>query len=133
MNRPPLGTLYGRALRLKCPHCGQAPMFSGWFRMHARCAACQLKFERASGYFLGSTYINYGLTSLFVTVAYVGLHFGAGIENRLLMPSLMAFVVLFPLVFFRFARALWLAMDCYWDWQGVESESRPLPSPPSNS
>ena len=98
--------------------------------MHARCQTCQLKFERSPGYFLGSTYVNYGLTSLFVTVTYIGLHFGAGIRNETLTPVLLAFVLLFPLIFFRYARALWLAMDCYWDWRGVEEESQ-LASTPS--
>lgn len=96
--------------------------------MNPRCHTCQLKYERSPGYFLGSTYVNYGLTSLFVTVAYIGLHFGVGIHNDFLLPPLMAFVVLFPILFFRYARALWLALDCYWDWNAIEQESRPVKS-----
>lgn len=79
--------------------------------MHSNCSDCRLKYERAPGYFLGSAYINYGITAVLITVTYVSLHFGAGFENR----TLAAFCVLFPLFFFRYARSLWLAMDYYID------------------
>ena len=38
--------------------------------MHERCPHCGVKFEREPGFFLGSIYINYGLTALIVAVAY---------------------------------------------------------------
>ena len=83
--------------------------------MHPECSNCRLRYERAPGYFLGSTYINYALTALTLTIAYVVLHFKAGYDNRTLMLPLVAYCVLFPLLSFRHARALWLAMDCYCD------------------
>lgn len=83
--------------------------------MNADCPACGFHFERDPGYFLGSVYLNYGLTALTMTAAYVLLHLGLGVSNRALLPPLLAWCVGFPLVFFRFARALWLAMDCYFD------------------
>ena len=83
--------------------------------MHESCANCKFKYERAPGYFLGSSYINYGLTTLTLTFGYIGLHFGAGFTNRTLAVPLGAYCVLFPLLCFRHARALWLAMDCFID------------------
>jgi uncharacterized protein (DUF983 family) len=115
MQRPPASTLIFRALRLKCPRCGQAPMFSGLFCTIERCAHCGLKFEREPGYFLGSIYINYGITALLLTVAWITLRFGYGIESRWLVFGLAAFLVVFQMFFFRYARALWLALDCQFD------------------
>ena len=115
-----LGTALSRAIRLHCPVCGHGRLFAGWFRMHERCDGCGLKYERDPGYFLGSAYINYGLTAVILTAAYIGLHFGAGYSNRTLTPWLVTFCVLFPLVFFRYARAYWLAMDCYFDPQEID-------------
>jgi uncharacterized protein (DUF983 family) len=109
-----------RALRLRCPRCGGGRLFFGFFRMYPECPNCKLKYERAPGYFLGSAYFNYGVTAAILTVAYVGLHFGVGLSNRALTPWLVAFCVLFPLFFFRYARSLWLAMDCYFDVTGFE-------------
>ena len=83
--------------------------------MHPSCSNCKLRYERAPGYFLGSAYINYGWTTVTLTIAYVVLHFKAGYDNHTLWAPLLAYCVLFPLLSFRHARAFWLAMDCYWD------------------
>lgn len=83
--------------------------------MHADCPSCKLRYERAPGYFLGSAYINYGVTAVLLTAAYATLHFAAGYSNRVLALPLGAFCVLFPLLFFRYARSLWLALDCFFD------------------
>ena len=110
-----LGTALGRALLLRCPVCGQGRLFRNFFSMHPRCSACGFKFERAPGYFLGSTYINYGVTAFLTTVSYVSLHFGLRWGNEILLPALAVFCLIFPLVFFRFARSLWLSVDCCLD------------------
>ena len=47
------------ALRLRCPRCGRAPLFRGWFAMNVVCAVCDLRFERAQGYWVGAIYVNY--------------------------------------------------------------------------
>lgn len=87
-------------------------MFTSLFHMHATCPECGLKFEREPGYFLGSIYINYGLTALITTITWIVLHLGYGIEARPLAIALLAFCVVFGIFFFRYARALWLALDC---------------------
>lgn len=87
-------------------------MFTGLFRMHPTCPECGLRFEREPGYFLGSIYINYGLTALLTTAGWISLRFVYGVESRWAISGFAAFCVLFPIFFFRYARALWLAMDC---------------------
>jgi uncharacterized protein (DUF983 family) len=120
-----MGTLIGRALKLRCPRCAGGKLFLGWFRMYEACPNCKLKYERAPGYFLGSAYINYGLTAFIVTGAYMALRYGAGIPRATLAAPLLAFCVGFPLFFFRYARALWLSMDYYFDVEGfADAEER---------
>lgn len=113
--KPAAGVLVARALRLRCPRCGRGPLFAGWFKMPERCTGCGLKFERAPGYFLGSSYINYGATAVMLIVAYPVLHYGFDLTNQQLAPWLSGLCVLFPLWAFRYARALWLALDCQFD------------------
>jgi uncharacterized protein (DUF983 family) len=110
-----LWKILGRTLRLRCPRCGQGKLFCGWFTMPRQCAACGLRFEREPGYFLGSIYFNYGVTALLVTVAYLILFAFTDISPDVLLWSLTAFCVLFPLWFFRYARALWMAWDHFAD------------------
>lgn len=104
-----------RSLRLRCPLCGQGPLFRGWFAMHETCSGCGLKYNREPGYFLGSIYINYTLTAILVTAGYFGLYFGTDIDRDIILGISAAFSLAFPALFFRFARSLWLGMDLFWD------------------
>lgn len=130
MSRPTAGQLIARALQLRCPRCGEAKMFTGLIRMHDTCPACGMRFEREPGYFLGSIYINYGLTALITTIAYVTLRFGWNVESKLLPFSLLAFCVVFPLFFFRYARALWLALDLRFESEQFFQGKIPVPGGP---
>ncbi|MEZ6131479.1 MAG: DUF983 domain-containing protein [Planctomycetaceae bacterium] len=122
IGRLSFGQALFRGVTLRCPACARGRLFRNMFQMHAECGECGFRFERAPGYFLGSTYINYGITALTTTVSYVVLHFGLGYSRDHLLPGLLAFCLIFPLVFFRFARSLWLALDCFFDRVGA-SES----------
>lgn len=116
------GTLWSQAMRLRCPRCGQGILFQGWFLMHERCSSCNLKYERSPGYFLGSAYFNYGQTAATMTATYMILHFGYGVSKNWLLPPLAVYCTLWPLFWFRYARALWLAFDCYMDPTDFESD-----------
>jgi uncharacterized protein (DUF983 family) len=119
MTKPESGNSYftamSRAWRLRCPRCGHAPLFKNWFRMHVECGHCQLRFEREPGYFLGSIYINYGLTALLVTVFYLLLFAGGWTSPQTALWMVAGFSLVFPIWFFRYARSLWLGFDQYWD------------------
>jgi len=104
---------------LLCPICAEGKLFSGFIQMHKCCPKCGFQFERAPGYFLGSTYINYGATTLLTTWTYMVLRFGFEIPKSSLIPALAGFCVIFPVVFFRYARSLWLSFDCYFDRTGA--------------
>ena len=110
---------FSRGIRLKCPMCGEGRLFAGFIRMHKNCSECAFHFERGPGYFLGSTYINYGVTTLLTTWTYMVLRFGFEVSKSLLIPALAAFCVIFPVLFFRYARSLWLSFDCYFDRTGA--------------
>jgi uncharacterized protein (DUF983 family) len=120
---PPLGFVgrIVRAMRLRCPRCGRGRLFAGWFTMHDKCSECGLDLRREPGFYLGSIYINYGLTAFAVTAVYVtAVATGHGRDRPLLWGTL-AFCVLFPLWFFRYARSLWLSMDQFWDADANDS------------
>ena len=100
-----------RALRLRCPRCGRAPLFRGWFTMNLVCAVCDLTFERAQGYWVGAIYVNYSVT---VTIAVAGgflLWVRAGVDPVGQLALWIPFVVVLPLWFFRYSRSLWLGLE----------------------
>jgi uncharacterized protein (DUF983 family) len=115
LRRPPLVAALTQALRLRCPMCGRSKLFRSWFRMHHACDQCGIKFDRGPGFYLGSIYINYGLTAFVVTVGYLVMFFADTPYPGTRLVLLSAFCLLFPLCFFRYARSLWLAMDVYFD------------------
>jgi len=101
----------GRGLRLRCPRCGVGAVFAGPFRVHERCPACGLVFEREAGYFVGAIYLNYGATTLISIAGYFALDAWLGLDVR---PQLLlwgTFAVTFPLWFFRYSKSLWLSLD----------------------
>lgn len=104
-----------RAVRLRCPFCGQGRLFRGFYVMHSHCEACGRNFEREPGFFLGSIYFNYGLTALVVAIAYPVLLFGYEVPETPLLIGAGLFTLVFPLVFFRHARSLWLGFDQFAD------------------
>ena len=117
-------TVQSRAWRLRCPRCGEGKLFVGWFRMYSHCYKCRLRYQREPGYFLGSVYINYGLTAILLIVLYLSMFFSdvppRYLDTRfgqidLQLTISLAFTVIFPLCFHRYARSLWMAFDQYWD------------------
>ncbi|MCI0334755.1 MAG: DUF983 domain-containing protein [Planctomycetes bacterium] len=122
----PVVVLWWRALWLRCPACGNAPIFRGWFAMHDVCGACGRRFNRGPGYLLGSIYFNYGVTAMLVIVFYFAMFFGDVLTDGQRLVLLSLFAAVFALWFFRYARALWMAFDERWDPWPNEEETREL-------
>ncbi|HYV57324.1 MAG TPA: DUF983 domain-containing protein [Candidatus Nitrosopolaris sp.] len=108
---PPAARVLGRALRLRCPRCGAASLYGGFFAMHESCAVCELRFEREPGYFVGAIYINYAVTAAAALGSVFLLDVVVGLSLRQELMIGVGLGVLVPVVFFRYARSLWLALD----------------------
>lgn len=93
--------------------------------MHERCPACGRTFNRAPGYFLGAIYFNYGVTAALMIAGYFTAFFTLGRVGPGGLAALAGFCLVFPLWFFRYARALWIAFDERWDpWPNEEEVRR---------
>jgi uncharacterized protein (DUF983 family) len=114
--RPPLRSVLPRALRLRCPHCGEGGLFRGILAVRSECDRCGLAFFRESGYFVGSMYVNVVLTEIIMAAAYIFslflpplFHFGWMTEVALWMCA----AVVVSLSLTRWTRSFWLAVD-FW-------------------
>lgn len=83
--------------------------------MHAHCPYCGQSLEREPGFYLGSIYINYGLTGLIAIVAAFVLRFRYDVPQNPLLIGGLAFTLVFPLFVFPWARSLWLGFDQWRD------------------
>ncbi len=124
-----------RAFRLRCPRCGEGQLYSSLFRMHKACPHCGYDFQREPGFYLGSIYINYGWTALITVVGFVVLRLGFDFPRGPLLIGFTTFCVIFPLLFFHHARALWLAMDFNFDPTGgrPRQPANPEENPPART
>ena len=105
--------LFGRAFFLRCPNCGGGGLFRSWFSIKSECPTCELRIERESGSFTGSMTINLVVTEIVWVVALVAMLIATWPSPPviLLQWGSILLMVLFPLLFFRHAKTLWLAFD----------------------
>jgi len=106
--------LFSRALRLRCPNCGQGRLFTSWLRMRERCPVCGLRLERGEeGYQVGSYMFNIVAAEL----VFAALFLGAVVLTwptppwKVLEYGGIALMVVAPFVFFPFSKTLFLAFD----------------------
>lgn len=106
--------LTGRALLLRCPNCGGGPVLRNWFKLRERCPTCGLRLERGEhDYFTGSILVNFVLSGVLFLVALAVIVVATWPDVpwdvlQYLMPLL---ILVAPVVFFPFAKLLWLAFD----------------------
>lgn len=105
-----LWLLLVRAVKLRCPVCGQGRLFRSWFTMYADCPHCGYHFEREDGYFTGAMAINLIVTEIVVLIAVVILAVNA-VPIALDLVIGVVLCVAAPLLGFRHSRSFWMALD----------------------
>ncbi len=105
--------MWSRAIRRRCPVCGQGHLFHRWFWMVERCPRCGLQFERAEGTWSGSVGLNMIVTFalLFFVMISVFLATYPDVSTRTLAVSAGAVAVICPFAFFPLSRTVWLSID----------------------
>ncbi len=115
-----LYTLWDTGIRLRCPVCEQGRLFEGWFTMLPTCAHCSVRFERHEGEVVGGMALSISLTSLIFLVGFLVTETVLDWPTWLQLVLWVSFAVAFPILFYRYSRALWVAFlyltgDVFWD------------------
>lgn len=88
-----------------------------WFTIRRCCAACGLRFERSvdeeQDYWLGAYTLNFIVTEIVFGVALLVVLLATWPDTpwRLLLFGGGALMVVMPIAFYPFSKALWLAID----------------------
>jgi uncharacterized protein (DUF983 family) len=113
--RPP--TLLLRGFLLRCPRCGGAKLFSGWFKPPDPCPACGLSFNRDNDATVGWIIVNLGVTE----IVFVALALAVLLVTWPAVPwtglTVVAVAVngLLPLLLVPFSRTVWAAIELLMD------------------
>lgn len=112
--------LGGRALRLSCPHCGEAPVLARctslrkWGSVRARCDACNFRFERSDdSYFSGAMLTNLLMSELLFAIGFLisVIALWPDVPWDFLTYAGAAGMVLTPALLYPVAKLLWLTID----------------------
>src|SRR5688500_20379729 len=109
-----IGILFGRAMLLRCPACGQSGLFASLYTPKKTCPGCGLLLQReGDGYELGSLAVNLIVAELIWIVTFVGILVWTWPNPpwTLLQWGSAVMMVALPLLFLRHARVLALALD----------------------
>jgi uncharacterized protein (DUF983 family) len=111
-----LWRLVGCALRLRCPVCGTGRLFRSYFTPNERCPHCGFLIARGNeygheGYFTGAMAINLVITGVVPLVVLSILAMTTALTAMQLVIAGVVWTVLFPLLFYPYACALWIVVD----------------------
>ena len=94
--------------------------------MVERCPRCELRFEREEGYWTGAMMINLAVTEAVFLATFVALIvvMWPDVNWGLVLGVVVAANVLVPIVFYPFAKTLWVAGDLAFRTATREPEAR---------
>jgi uncharacterized protein (DUF983 family) len=105
--------MLARALLRRCLRCGSGGIFCRWVELVDACPGCGAPFAREEGYWIGALIVNTGATQLLFFAVFLGGMWATWPDvpwNWLLAASLVTILV-FPIVFYPWAKTLWLWLD----------------------
>lgn len=109
--KPPIVKVFSRALKLRCPVCGQSSLIERPFHIRHHCPECQSLFKREEGFFVGAILANVITTEFIILVVCLFSLFVVGASYETVLIVLFIVAVTFPLLFFHHSWSLWLAFD----------------------
>ncbi len=100
-----------RALRLRCPACGESSIVERPFHIRHHCPVCLSLYKREDGFFVGAILANVVITELVILAFcfFCLLVIGAKYESVLVVLFIVA--VIFPVAFYHHSWSLWLGFD----------------------
>jgi uncharacterized protein (DUF983 family) len=107
----PILKVLSRALRLRCPACGQSSLIQRPFHIRHHCPVCRSLFKREEGFFVGAILANVITTEFIILVVCLFSLLVVGASYERVLIGLFIVAVAFPLLFFHHSWSLWLALD----------------------
>ena len=94
----------------RCPRCFKGKVFDTFFGMHENCPACNLHYERETGYFLMSIFFAYLIDGLVLIPLGIWM-FQHRVDTLPAISILMLLLIIVTPLSFRYSRITWLHVD----------------------
>jgi uncharacterized protein (DUF983 family) len=104
-------TVIWRALRLRCPACGESPIARGPFRVRHHCPNCRSLFKREEGFFVGAILANVMVTEFVILVTCMFWLVVIGSNYEKVLVGIFVLALIFPVAFYHHSWSLWLGFD----------------------
>lgn len=110
---PSRARMLARALARRCLLCGRGGIFRRWLTLAPRCPRCGYRFDREEGYWVGALIVNTGATQVAFFVWFLGglALTWPDVPWNVLLVGGIGLMILFPVVFYPWAKMLWLWVD----------------------
>ncbi len=102
---------FRRAVKLRCPVCGQGALVERPFHIRHHCQSCDSVFKREDGFFVGAILANVVITELMILVVCFFALLVLGVDYEAMLWVLFTIGVLFPIAFYHHSWSLWLMFD----------------------
>lgn len=99
------------SLFLRCPNCERGRMFTGLFRLEPTCDVCGARYERQEGESIGGTMINLCVVEVLTIAGFLITEFAFHPPLAFQLIFWISFNVIFIVLFYRHARALWIGIS----------------------
>lgn len=124
---PPKSLFFRRALRKRCPQCGDGPLFRSFARLRETCSVCGLQYRRESGSQTGAMYFCAAVTEIFAAGLALALYFFTDWSAPLALGVGTALVLGFSYFFLPVSMAFWTAVEYSTDVSNGERWTQPRP------
>lgn len=102
--------LWHTGIRLRCPLCRTGRLFKDGFTLHATCPHCGARFERYQGEATGGMTVSILVTALIFLIGYYLAERLTEWPVSVHLAIWVPFAILFPVLFYRYSRAVWVAL-----------------------
>jgi uncharacterized protein (DUF983 family) len=114
-----------RALRKRCPQCGQGSIFRAYARVADSCAECGLVFRREQGAQTGSMYVSAAVTEVFAALVILVVVALTDWSTTVRIAVGVPLVLVFCYLFLPYSQSLWVAVEYGTDVHNGEDWARP--------
>ncbi len=110
MGHETASVLIKRALRKRCPVCGNGGLFISHFKMSRSCPACHATFWKDPGESLGAMYLDYAVAAGAFLICWAVLAWTTQLSDLSQLVILSVVAIVSVLVCFPYTRSFWTVL-----------------------